>query len=98
MRQQQNLGRSVEVLNVSEFLRKKFLKKPRNKTRQINEKEQVTTKVMKRPIRTTPMLEQEEPHMFCLENCQQSSPALMFARLRSNKHYKPEDYVRKRYL
>ena len=90
-RQQQKLGRNIEVLNVSEFLRKKFLKKSKNKKRRINKEEQITTKVMKRPIRTTYMLEKEEPGMLCLEKRQQSSPAVMFARLRSNRRYKPGD-------
>ena len=38
-RQQKKLGKKTEVLDVSEFLRKKFLKKPRNKKRQINTQE-----------------------------------------------------------
>ena len=53
--------------------------------------EQVTTKVMKKPIGTTSMLEMEEFCVFCLKKRQQYSPAVMFARLRSNRRYKPGD-------
>ncbi len=90
-RHQQKLRRNTKVLNVSEFLWKKFRKRSKNKKRRTNKEKQVTTKVMKRLIRTTYMLEKEEPPMFCLEKRQQSSPAVMFARLRSNRRYKPGD-------
>ena len=90
-RQQQKLERNTEVVNVSEFLRKKFLNKSKDKKRRINTQRQVTNKVMKKPIVTTYKFEREEPCIFCLEKRQQSSPAVMFARLRSNKRYKPGD-------
>ena len=69
-------------------------KKPRFKKRQINALEQVTNKVLNKSIRTTYILETEEFCMFCLEKRQQYSPAVMFARLRSNRRYKPSDYGR----
>ena len=56
------------MLDVSEFLWKKFLKKSGNKERQINTQEQVTNKEMKEPTRTTYILEREEFCMFCLKN------------------------------
>ena len=59
--------------------------------RHINKEEQVTIKVMKRPIRTTYLLEMEESSTFCLEKRQQPSPAVKLARLGSNRRYKPGD-------
>ena len=90
-RQRKKLERNTKVVNVSEFLRKKFLNKSKNKKRRINTQRQVTNKVMKKPIVTTYQFEMEEPCIFCLEKRQQSSPAVMFARLRSNRRYKPGD-------
>ena len=90
-RKQQKLERNTTVLNVSKLLQKNFLKKSKNKKRRINTQEQVTAKVTKKPIGITYMLEKEELCIFCLERRQQSSPAAIFARLRSNKRYKPGD-------
>ena len=90
-RQQQKLEKNTEVLDVSEFLRKKGLKEPRKKKRRIITQEQITYKTMKKPIGTTYISEMEEVCMFCLEKRQQSSRAVMFARLRSNRRYKPGD-------
>ena len=59
--------------------------------RQSNKKERVTIKVKKRPLRRIYLLKKEELCMLCLEKRQQSSPAVMFARLRSNRRYKPGD-------
>ena len=64
--------------------------KPR---RRINKEEQATIKAMKRPIRITYLLKKEEPRMLCLENRQQSSPAVIFAQLRTNRHYKPKEEI-----
>ena len=55
--------------------------------RQINKEERVTIKAMKRSIRTTHLLEKEEPRMLCLEKRQQYSPAVIFEQLRSNSIY-----------
>jgi len=90
-RKQQKLERNTTVLNVSKLLQKNFLKKSKNKKRRINTQEQVTAKVTKKPIGITYMLEKEGLCIFCLEKRQQSSPAVMFARLRSNRRYKPGD-------
>ena len=90
-RQQQKLGRNTKVLKVREFLRNKLPKKSKNKKRRIKKQKQFTTKVIKRPTETIYILEKEEPCIFCLEKRQQSSPAVMFARLRSNRRYKPGD-------
>ena len=50
---------------------------------------------MKKPIGTTYILEMEEFfHVFFLEKRQQSSLAVMFARLMSNRRYKPGDQGR----
>ena len=71
-----------------------FIKEPRNKMRWINTQGQITnTVVTEKPIGTTCISEMEEFCfcMFCLEKRQQSSPAVMFARLRSNRRYKPSD-------
>ena len=66
------------MLDVSDFLRKKLLKKPRNKRGEsILTQEQVITKVRKKPIETTYMLEIVEGFMGCLEKRQQSSPVVM---------------------
>ena len=51
-RQQQKLKRNTKVLSVSELLRKKFLKKSKNKKRTNNTQRQVTNKIMKKPIVT----------------------------------------------
>ena len=55
--------------------------------RQINKDKRVIIKAMKRPIRTTHLLEKEEPRMLCLEKRQQYSPAVIFEQLRSNSIY-----------
>ena len=89
-RQQQQLDKNAEVLDVSEFLRRKVPKETRKK-RRINTQEQKTNKVVQKNIKTTYISEGEEFCIFCLEKRQQSSSAVMFARLRSNKRYKPGD-------
>ena len=90
-RQQQRLERDTKVLNVSKLLRKKFLKKFENKKRITNMRRQATDKVTEKPIVTTHKDEMEKLCIFCLAKRQQSSPAVMFARLRSNRRYKPGD-------
>ena len=90
-KQQQKLERNTEVLDVSEFLRKKVPKETRNKKRRINTQEQNTDKVVKKSIGTTCISEMKKFCIFCLEKRQQSSSAVMFARLRSNRRYKPGD-------
>ena len=90
-RQQQKLEQNTEVLDVSEFLRKKFIKETRNKMRRINTQEQISNNVVKKSIGTTYISEIEEWCRFCLEKRQQSSSAVMFARFRSNRRYKPGD-------
>ena len=90
-RQQQKRKKNTEVLDVSEFLRRKVPKEARNKKRQINTKEQNTDKVVKKSIGTTCISEMKKFCLFCLEKRQQSSSAVMFARLRSNRRYKPGD-------
>ena len=67
----------------------KLLKKSKNKKRRVNTQRQVTNKVMKNFIVTRYKLEMEEPCIFCLKKRQQSNPAVMFARLRSNRWDKP---------
>ena len=84
-RQQQKLDKNTEVLDVSEFVRRKVPKETRKK-RQINTQEQKTNKVVQKDIETTYISEGEEFCIFCLEKRQQS-----FARLRSNRRYKPGD-------
>ena len=84
-RQQQQLDKNTEVLDVSEFLRRKVSKETKKK-RRINTKEQKTNKVVQEDIGTTYISEGEEFCIFCLEKRQQS-----FARLRSNRRYKPGD-------
>ena len=90
-RQQQKLDKNTEVLDVSEFLRRKVPKETRNKKRRINTQEQNTNKIVQEDIGTTYISEMEEFCIFCLEKRQQSSSAVMFARLRSNRRYKPGD-------
>ena len=89
-RQQRKLEKNTEVPNVSEFLRKKAPKESRNKRRP-NTQKQNTNKVVKKFIGTTYISEIEEWCIFCLEKRQQSSSAVMFARFRSNRRYKPGD-------
>ena len=90
-RQQQKLGRNTEVVEERASMRKKLPHKSKRKKRQIKIQKHVTTKVIKRPSETTYISEKEEPRIFCLEKRQQSSPAVRFARLRSNRRYKPGD-------
>ena len=45
MRQQQKPKKNTEVLDVSEFLRKKVPKETRNKKKRINTQEQITNKI-----------------------------------------------------
>ena len=103
-RQEGNIGRvtKVRALNI---LLVKMMPHPKRKRkgtnrpictaakvrRQSNKEERVTIKVKKRPLRRIYLLKKEEPCMLCLEKRQQSSPAVMFARLRSNRRYKPGD-------
>ena len=47
---------------------------------------------MQKDIETTYISEGEDFCILCLEKRQQSSSAVMFARLRSNRRYKPGDY------
>ena len=103
-RQRSKIGRVTKVRALNSRLTK-MMSRPKRKRkgtsrpvctttkfrRQTNKEERVTSKVTKRPIRTTYLLEKEEPCMLCLEKRQQSSPAVMFARLRSNRRYKPGD-------
>ena len=90
-RQQQTLGRNTKVLEGREFLRKKTSHKTKKKKRRIKKQKRDTTKVIRRPTETIYTVEKDEPCILCLEKRQQSSPAVMFARLRSNRRYKPGD-------
>ena len=90
-RQQQKLKKNTEVLDASEFLRKKVQKETRNKKRRINTKKQIPNKAVTKSIGTTCISEKEELGIFCLEKRQQSSSAVMFARFRANRRYKPGD-------
>ena len=56
-----------------------------------NNVEHVTIRAKRRPICTIYILEKEEPWKNCLTIRQQSSPAVRFARLRSNRRCKPGD-------
>ena len=82
------------MLDVSSILWEKVLKEPRNKGRQINTKEHTTHKAMKKPVEATCISETEEFCVLCLGKRQQSSSEVMFARLRSNRRYKPGDQGR----
>ena len=90
-RQQQKLDKNTEVLDVSEILRRKVPKENRNKKRRIKIQEQNTNKIVQEDIGTTYTSEMEEFCIPCLEKRQQSSSAVMFARLRCNRRYKPGD-------
>ena len=84
-RQQSMIGRVTKVRTLNTRL-VKMMSRPQRKRKgtnrsvcttakvrkQINKEEQVTIKAMKRPIRTTHLLEKEEPRMFCSEKRQQS--------------------------
>ena len=82
------------MLDVSEFLRQKVPKKTRKKKRRINTQKQITNKVAKKSTGTTCISEMKEFCIFCLEKRLQSSPAVRFARFRSNRRYKPGDQRR----
>ena len=73
------------MLDVSEFLQKKVSKESRVKKRQSNTQKQISNKVVKKSIGTTCISEMEEFCIFCQKMRQQSSSAVMFARLRSNR-------------
>ena len=61
------------------------MKKPRNKNKQINKQEQITDKPRKKTIKTTNVREMEKCATDYLERRQKFGPAVVFARLRSNK-------------
>ena len=90
-RQQQKLRKNTEVPDVSVFLRKKVQEGTRNKRRRINKKKQIPNKAVETSAGTTCIFEMEELGIYCLEKRQQSSSAVRFARLRSNRRYKPGD-------
>ena len=90
-RQQQKLDKNTEVLDRSEILRRKVPKENRSEKRRIKAQEQNTNKLVQKNIGATCASEMDEFRIPCLENCQQSSSAVMFARLRSNRCYKPGD-------
>ena len=81
----------TKVLEGREFLRKKTSHKTKKKKRRIKKQKRDTTKVISRPTETIYTVEKDEPCRWCLEKRQQSSPAVMFARLRSNRRYKSGD-------
>ena len=78
-RQQRKVEKNTEVLDVSEFLRKKGPNVTRNKKRRINTQEQITNKVEKTSIGTVCISEMKEVCISCLEKRQLSSSAVMFA-------------------
>ena len=90
-RQQKKLQGSTEVIDVSVFLQKKVQKEIKNKRRQTNTKKQTSNKAMKTPAGTASIFEVKEPGTFCIKKGQQPSSAVRFARLRSNRRYKPGD-------
>ena len=89
-RQQQKLANNTKVLKVRECIRNKLPQKSKSKKRQIKRQKRFTARVTKRPTETIYILEKEKPRIFCLEQRQQSSPAVMIARLRSNRRYKSD--------
>ena len=90
-RLQQTPGRNTKVLEGRKILGKKTSHKTKKKKRRIKKQKRDTTKVIRRPTETIYSVEKDEPCRLCLEKRQQSSPAVMFARLRSNRRYKPGD-------
>ena len=90
-RQQQQLGRNTKVLEVREFPGKKITHRTKKKKRRIKKRKRDTTKVISRLTETIYTVEKDEPCILCLEKRQQSSLAVMFSRLRSNRRYKPGD-------
>ena len=89
-RQQEKLERNIKVLQAGEVLWEKVPKKSRKNRRQTNTSKQ-PNKVMMKYIRTSHRLETRKLCIFCIQKRQQSSPAVMFVRLRSNRRYKPGD-------
>ena len=91
-RQQYRLGRKIEIMAVIWWFIKRFSGKTKNKRRRINKEKHVTTRIkIYQSVRHTYVLEKEKPWKCYLEKRQQSSPAWMFAGLRSNRRYKPRD-------
>ena len=90
-RQQEKLKRNIKLLQVGEVLREKVPKKLRKNRRQTNTRKQTTNKEMMKYTKTSHQLLPRKLCTFCIQKRQQSSPAVMFARLKSNRRYKPGD-------
>ena len=85
------LNKNTKVLDTSKMLRRRFPKFSRKKNKRIIKQEPKTDKVNKEETKIIRSPEKEEARIFCLEKRQKSSPAAMFAQLRSNRRYKPGD-------
>ena len=90
-RQQKKLQENTEVLDVSAFLQKRVQKDIRIRKRRTNTKKPTSNKAMKTTVGTTSASEVKDPSTFCIKKRQQTSSAVRFARLRSNRRYKPDD-------
>ena len=90
-RQQKKLQGNTEVLDVSALLQKKFQKDTKTGKKQTNTKKSTSKKAKITLAVTTSTSETNDPNKFRIEKREQTSSAVRFARLRSNRRYKPGD-------
>ena len=90
-KQQQRLKKNTDVIDARMILRKMPPKKSTNKGSRITTQESTTYKAKKKPIEILSDSKTEECCMLCLGKRQQTSSAVMFARLRSKSRYNPGD-------
>ena len=90
-KQQKKLQGNTEVLDVSALLQRKFQKNIKAGKRRTNTKKSTPKKAKITLAGTTSTSEANDPSKFRIEKRQQTSSAVRFARLRSNRRYKPGD-------
>ena len=90
-RQELKLKDDTEAIHVSILLRKKAPKEPKKKMKIANTQGKTSQKSNKDQVGKTDMPAVRDCLVFCLEKRQHTSSAVTFARLKSNRRYKPGD-------
>ena len=90
-RQQTKLQGNTEVLEVSAPLQNKFQKGTKTGRKKTNTQKSTSRKVKTTLTGTTSTSKDNDPSKFRFGRRQQTSSAVRFARLRSNRRYKPGD-------
>ena len=79
------------MLDGSKLLREKRTEEHKKKTKTINIQRKTRHRSNMEPERKIDIPEMVDGWVFCLEKRQRTSSAVMFARLKSNRRYKPGD-------